>query len=268
MLYYEEKYIRVQVIKSSSSSSDENRLGLSLGCKVDAVALTNQTFHLFGPLKQYLGGKLFADDDDVQHEVLLWMRQQPKEFYAAGIGALIKRWDKCNDIGGDYLGKIKLFPSHYHVVPALRLSKLDVSSAVIRGEPAWLNCSYILEGDELYSVKWYKNNVEFYRFLPTDRPPGQKYDLQGVYVDLEQSFEGYVYLKRTDLNTEGVYRCEVSAEAPSFQTVREEKEVRVYGEYRTSFPSSPYPSRTLMNQMRRSGSRPDMETMTQPCGFI
>ncbi|GFU00433.1 uncharacterized protein NPIL_266891 [Nephila pilipes] len=72
----------------------------------------------------------------------------------------------------------------FSVVPALRLAKLDVSSAVIRGEPAWLNCSYTLEGDELYSVKWYKNNVEFYRFLPTDRPPGQKYDLQGVYVDV------------------------------------------------------------------------------------
>ncbi|GBN22354.1 hypothetical protein AVEN_125388-1 [Araneus ventricosus] len=33
--------------------TDENRLGLSLGCKMDAVALTNQTFHLFGPLKQH-----------------------------------------------------------------------------------------------------------------------------------------------------------------------------------------------------------------------
>ncbi|GBL99767.1 hypothetical protein AVEN_234599-1 [Araneus ventricosus] len=37
------------------------------------------------PLKRHLGGKYFADDDDVQHEVLLWMKQQPKEFYAAGI---------------------------------------------------------------------------------------------------------------------------------------------------------------------------------------
>ncbi|GBM10251.1 hypothetical protein AVEN_177513-1 [Araneus ventricosus] len=45
------------------------------------------------------------DDDDVQNEVLLWMRQQPKEFYAAGIGALIKRWDKCINIGGDYIEK-------------------------------------------------------------------------------------------------------------------------------------------------------------------
>ncbi|GBO45241.1 hypothetical protein AVEN_4682-1, partial [Araneus ventricosus] len=43
----------------------------------------------------------FGDDDDVQHEVLLWMRQQTKEFYAAGIGALRKRWDKCINIGGD-----------------------------------------------------------------------------------------------------------------------------------------------------------------------
>ncbi|GBM73329.1 hypothetical protein AVEN_258873-1 [Araneus ventricosus] len=57
------------------NQTDENRLGPSMGCKVDAVALTNQTFHLFGPLKQHLGGKHFADDDDVQHELLLWMRQ-------------------------------------------------------------------------------------------------------------------------------------------------------------------------------------------------
>ncbi|GBN90871.1 hypothetical protein AVEN_270661-1 [Araneus ventricosus] len=85
--------------------TDGDSLGLSLGCKVDSVALTNQSFHLFGPLKQHLGGKHFVDDDDVQHEVLLWMRQQPKEFYAAGIGALIKRWDKCINIGGDYAEK-------------------------------------------------------------------------------------------------------------------------------------------------------------------
>ncbi|GBN24816.1 hypothetical protein AVEN_226434-1 [Araneus ventricosus] len=60
---------------------------------------------LFGELKQHLGSKHCADDDDVQHEVLLWMRQQPKEFYAAVIGALIKRWDKSINIGGEYVEK-------------------------------------------------------------------------------------------------------------------------------------------------------------------
>ncbi|GBN27965.1 hypothetical protein AVEN_75271-1, partial [Araneus ventricosus] len=44
-------------------------------------------------------------DDDVQHDVLLWMIQKPKEFYAAGIGALMTRWDKCINIGGDYVEK-------------------------------------------------------------------------------------------------------------------------------------------------------------------
>ncbi|GBM74949.1 hypothetical protein AVEN_28053-1, partial [Araneus ventricosus] len=34
--------LNFDIISSSSTSSDENRLGLSLGCKVDAVALTNQ----------------------------------------------------------------------------------------------------------------------------------------------------------------------------------------------------------------------------------
>ncbi|GBM84697.1 hypothetical protein AVEN_93079-1 [Araneus ventricosus] len=57
----------LNVVIISSSSSYGNRLGISLGCK-----------HL-------------ADDDAVQHEVLLGMRQQLKELYAAGIGGLIKR---------------------------------------------------------------------------------------------------------------------------------------------------------------------------------
>ncbi|XP_013792333.2 uncharacterized protein LOC106476214, partial [Limulus polyphemus] len=115
------------------------------------------------------------------------------------------------------------------VVYGLRLQKVEVPTAVRRGDPVWLNCTYDLESDDLYSVKWYKNNVEFYRYLPSDDPPGQKYDLLGVYVNLSQSKLGNVYLSSSDLNTEGTYRCEVSAEAPSFQTERAERELQVYG---------------------------------------
>ena len=43
---------------------------------------------------------------------------------------------------------------------------------------------------------------------------------------------GNVFLNRTDLNTEGIYRCEVSADSPSFQTVRREAEMRVFRKYR------------------------------------
>ncbi|GFY60658.1 putative beat protein [Trichonephila inaurata madagascariensis] len=105
---------------------------------------------------------------------------------------------------------------------------LDVPTAVMRGESIWLNCTLDLESDDLYSVKWYKNDVEFYRYLPRDNPAGQKYDLPGVYLDLERSVQGNVFLRETDLNTEGLYRCEASAESPTFQTVEGEKMIKVY----------------------------------------
>ncbi|GBN63634.1 hypothetical protein AVEN_108941-1 [Araneus ventricosus] len=78
-----------------------------------ATRLSPKRFSSVCPLKQHLGGKHFADDEDIQHEVLMWMRQQPKEFYTAGIGALIKRWQKCFNTGRDYVEK-KLFSSDYH----------------------------------------------------------------------------------------------------------------------------------------------------------
>ncbi|XP_022248835.1 uncharacterized protein LOC106465265 [Limulus polyphemus] len=118
--------------------------------------------------------------------------------------------------------------SNNNVAYSLRLLRVEVPTAVRRGDSVWLNCTYNLELDELYSVKWYKNNVEFYRYLPSDDPPAQKYDLLGVYVDLSKSHLGNVYLTSSDLNTEGTYRCEVSAEAPSFQTERAERELQVY----------------------------------------
>ena len=40
----------------------------------------------------------------------------------------------------------------------------------LRGQKAVMRCNYDLEGDRLYSVKWYYNQKEFYRFIPTDNP--------------------------------------------------------------------------------------------------
>jgi hypothetical protein len=31
------------------------------------------------------------------------LKQQPKYFYAAGFDALVKRWDKCINVGGGYV---------------------------------------------------------------------------------------------------------------------------------------------------------------------
>ncbi|XP_075748772.1 uncharacterized protein LOC119172631 isoform X2 [Rhipicephalus microplus] len=105
---------------------------------------------------------------------------------------------------------------------------MSAPSAAIHGRGMWLNCSFDLESDELYSVKWYKNDTEFYRYIPRDRPPAQNYDLPGVVVDMSRSREGHVFISSVNLSTEGNYRCEASAEAPSFQTVVQEKEVKVF----------------------------------------
>ncbi|XP_071036319.1 muscle M-line assembly protein unc-89 isoform X2 [Parasteatoda tepidariorum] len=113
-------------------------------------------------------------------------------------------------------------------VIALKLMSLDVPTAIMLGESVWLNCTLDLESDELYSVKWYKDDVEFYRHLPQDNPSGQKYDVPGIYLDLRKSVQGHVFLTKTDLESEGIYRCEASAESPTFQTVEAEKQMKVY----------------------------------------
>jgi hypothetical protein len=38
-------------------------------------------------------------------QVRKWLRQQPKNFYAAGLEALVKQWDEGISVGGGYVEK-------------------------------------------------------------------------------------------------------------------------------------------------------------------
>ncbi|CAG2121652.1 unnamed protein product, partial [Medioppia subpectinata] len=113
----------------------------------------------------------------------------------------------------------------------LRL-RLDIPSIVKSGSSVWLHCDYDLEMDSLYSVKWYKNNQEFYRYMsepdsvPDIQPHRVFYQL-GIYVDLSKSNSTHVYLKKTDLNTEGTFTAEVST--TTFKSVKRLKDLRIYG---------------------------------------
>jgi histone-lysine N-methyltransferase SETMAR len=40
--------------------------------------LAPSDFHVFGPLKQAMGGKSFSSDEEVQQAVHEWLRSQPK----------------------------------------------------------------------------------------------------------------------------------------------------------------------------------------------
>uniref|UniRef100_T1GXX5 Ig-like domain-containing protein n=1 Tax=Megaselia scalaris TaxID=36166 RepID=T1GXX5_MEGSC len=52
-----------------------------------------------------------------------------------------------------------------------------------------------------------------------DMPPAQVFKLPGVHVVLGNSTDSIVSLRGVDLVSSGRYKCEVSGEAPLFQTV-------------------------------------------------
>merc|ERR1712227_1173072 len=99
-----------------------------------------------------------------------------------------------------------------------RITEQSIPSNAIRGEDITLECLYDLQGDSLYSVKWYRNGQEFYRHIPTDRPQTVVFRQAGLIVDEYKSTETRIVLRNVDLTTSGKFRCEVSGEAPLFQT--------------------------------------------------
>lgn len=60
-------------------------------------------FHVFGPLKEALGGQRFRTNDEVQQFVQSWLRTQPEEFYYKGIMKLPERWKRCIELEGEYV---------------------------------------------------------------------------------------------------------------------------------------------------------------------
>ncbi|XP_058454189.1 uncharacterized protein LOC131432116 [Malaya genurostris] len=109
----------------------------------------------------------------------------------------------------------------------IKLMEVRVPKHTIKDHPVRLECHYEMEGEALYSVKWYKDGNEFYRYVPRDNPPTQVFQLSGINVDLQNSTNDQVVLDPIELSSSGKYRCEVSAEAPSFQTVSDHGEMTV-----------------------------------------
>jgi hypothetical protein len=62
-------------------------------------------YHVFGPLKEALGGKKFRTDDEVKEAVHNWLHSHSEDFFPHGIQTLVKRWNTCIELGGDYVEK-------------------------------------------------------------------------------------------------------------------------------------------------------------------
>jgi len=62
--------------------------------------------------------------------------------------------------------------------------EVRVPNYTVKDNMVKLECHYDMMDERLYSVKWYKDGNEFYRYLPRDEPPAQVFDLPGVTVDV------------------------------------------------------------------------------------
>ena len=71
---------------------------------------------------------------------------------------------------------------------SIRLLEVTIPPHAIRGQNSKLNCNYDMEGDKLYSIKWYRNGQEFYRFIPSDEPKTTVFNGDGINVDVSGFF--------------------------------------------------------------------------------
>ena len=69
-------------------------------------------------------------------------------------------------------------------IGSLSMQGLNVPNQLILGQSASLRCMYDLEGSKLYSVKWYKNGEEFFRFMPSMEKQYEVFPVNGITIDV------------------------------------------------------------------------------------
>ncbi|GBN54278.1 Histone-lysine N-methyltransferase SETMAR [Araneus ventricosus] len=72
--------------------------------------LAPSDFHLSLKLKEFLGGKRFGSDEELENAVTTWLNKLAAEEHDMGILKLIDRYDKCLNVGGDYVEKCRQLP--------------------------------------------------------------------------------------------------------------------------------------------------------------
>ena len=63
---------------------------------------------------------------------------------------------------------------------------VEAPKLVVAGSRVTLLCQYDLQGEELHSVKWYREHTEFYRYIPEHNPPALAFPASGIAVDVSE----------------------------------------------------------------------------------
>ena len=62
-------------------------------------------YYLFRNLKCHLRGTRFADNESFEAVVKAWFEGHGREFFFQGVNSSAEKWQKCNDVAGDYIAK-------------------------------------------------------------------------------------------------------------------------------------------------------------------
>ncbi|XKL59736.1 hypothetical protein PGB90_000752 [Kerria lacca] len=112
-------------------------------------------------------------------------------------------------------------------IAGLKLTEISIPKHIDLKEKAQLSCKFEITRGKLYSVKWYKDEFEFFRYMPDNIPNIQTFPVEGVNLDVSQSNKTTVTLQQLNFNSSGNYRCEVSKDGPNFETVVRNGDMKV-----------------------------------------
>lgn len=119
-----------------------------------------------------------------------------------------------------------------HQIHTLELRSIDVPEVVDFRERVSLSCSYNIRWHTLNSVKWYKDAKEFYRYTPLQYPKTIVFPLEGITIAEERmnfcnNETCSITLSRLRPSSSGLYRCEISGDAPEFKLAHGERNMTV-----------------------------------------
>ncbi|GBM44750.1 Histone-lysine N-methyltransferase SETMAR [Araneus ventricosus] len=77
--------------------------------------LAPNDLNLFLNLKEFVGGKRFGSDEELENAVTTWLNELVTEEDDMGNLKLVYRYDKCLNVGGDYVEKLRMLLFDGHV---------------------------------------------------------------------------------------------------------------------------------------------------------
>jgi hypothetical protein len=102
-------------VLENCTTEEQRTVVRSLWAKgLNAKDIHNEMFYVHGGkclsrkavhnlVEKFFQGRFVFSNNETQ--VQNWLKQQSKDFYAEGFDALVKRWDKCINVGGGYVEK-------------------------------------------------------------------------------------------------------------------------------------------------------------------